>query len=338
MPGRNGQVTRFLTVLRLLEESPRGLTIKELTDMLQNRGFNETERTIRRDILGIEQSGFPLSERKDEATNSIRFVLEPHTKVTDHFLLTSRELIALFLARGVLVPLKDTPFYQDLESIFKKIDMTFGKNAKDYLTEMSQEFHFEPGPRWGLGIDPDTLTTVRSACTERQALSVVYSSANSQDKRQRKLGPHYLYFAKGSLYLVAEDFGDNKVKVFSVARMTDALMLDEEYQGEVMDPEQYFKSSFGVYRGKAPVHVRLQFAPEIAPYVKERRWHETQSVVSKGNGSITLTVDVALTPEFIQWVLGFGSKVEVLEPAELQTAIYEEASKLLERYKLKKVA
>jgi len=190
-----------------------------------------------------------------------------------------------------------------------------------------------------LGLDPDITETVRAACTERHVLSVAYHTASRGVTTTRKLGPHFLYFAKGSLYLVAEDLNERKVKVFSVPRIENAQMLDEDYNGETVDPEQYFGSAFGVYRGGEAKSVCVRFAPAIASYIRERRWHDSQRVVVKEQGFIELSLEVAITPELTQWILGFGPNAEVLEPKALIEEIQVEARKTVALYqKQKKVA
>jgi predicted DNA-binding transcriptional regulator YafY len=167
---------------------------------------------------------------------------------------------------------------------------------------------------------------------------VTYASANKGEKRPRRLGPHYLYFAQGSLYLVAEDMEEAKTKIFSVPRMSDAKMLDDAYEGQVTSPESYFNGTFGIFRGGTPEQVKLAFSPTIAPFVRERRWHSSQTIVNRGDGSILLSLEVSINPELVQWVLGFGAEVNVIEPDELMKKIVSAAEGVLAQYQKKKAA
>lgn len=339
MPGRNAQVSRLFTLLNLMELSPQGSTVNELLSKLKDRGHQVEKRTVYRDLEALQAAGFPLQESgQSDDTGATRWTLEKVTRINEHFVLTARELLALYMAKGVLAPLRETPFYESLQSVFNKIQERIGERGSDHLNEIANEIHFEPGPRWGLGIDPDLLETVRACCAEKQLLEVSYSSANSGNKTTRKLGPHFLYFSKGSLYLVAEDLKDKQVKVFSLPRMSDATMLDETYQGQPVEPDQFFKDSFGIFKSGQPVSIKIEFGPLVAPFVKERRWHESQTIVSKSDGSIVMNLEVAITPELVQWVLGFGEHAVVIEPFSLRNEVVGSANKLIKKYSSLKAA
>ena len=333
MPGRNAQVARFFALIDLLEKNPAGLTVTELWDKLRDRGHDSSKRTIYRDLQGIEQAGIPLfQEGEGSDQNAQRWRMERLTKINQYLVLSARELFALHLARGVLTPLRETPFFNDLEKVFEKIEEKLGSQAVQYVNELREEFRFEPGPKWGLGLDPEVLETVRSACAEGQLVEFTYNSVNSGTKRTRKVGPHYLYFSKGSLYLVAEDLEDQKVKAFALPRISHALLLDTAYEGLVTDPAEFFQGSFGIYRQGEPTRVSIRISNKLAAFVSERSWHPSQRVVHRKDGSVDLSLDVAITPELVQWVLGMASEAEVMVPLELRDAVTEEVRKLSSKY------
>ena len=333
---RNDQVSRIYAVLGLLEGAPHGLTVAEIWERLKDRDFEASKRTLYRDLEALSQAGFPLYSEGEETTQ--RWLLQRTTKIGQYLILSPRELVSLYLARGALTPLRDTPFYEDLTRVFNKIKEKLGEKGREYLETLGDEMRFEPGPRWGLGLDPDLLETVRACCAESQVLAVGYRSTRSQALSARRLGPHYLYFSKGSLYLVAEDLGDQQVKVFSLARMSDAVMVDEPYAGEPVLPEKMFEHSFGVFRGGTPVDVKIEFSSAVGPYVRERRWHQSQSVVSHKSGSIEVCLHVAITPDFVNWVLSFGAEARVVEPSLLRDQVVEAAQRVVKVYAAKKKA
>lgn len=339
MAGRNSQVSRIYMLLTILEGSRNGLTAAQLADRLHERGFSVSKRTVYRDLEALQAAGFPLIDGGTDFEHGTKWVLETTaTKVGQHFVLTSRELIALYLAKRCLQPLQETPFYQDLQSTFSKIEERISSQGQNFLDELQGEFQFEPGPQWGLGSSPQVIDTLHACCSERHQLEVTYASANSGTTRRRRLGPHYLYLARGSLYFVAEDLEDNTVKVFSVPRMSNPVMLDATYEGRIIEPDEFFESAFGVYRAGDPVRIKLTFSKVLGPYIKERRWHTSQQVVSRPDGSVEMTLESGITPELVQWVQSFGPDVKVLEPNELIQALCERAKTMLDQYNNSKKA
>ena len=332
MSGRNSQVARIYRIMQLIEGSRFGLTVSDITNMMLERGYDIQKRTVYRDLEALQAAGFPLESKGDTDKMASRWTIERDAKVGEYLTLGARELLALYLARSVLAPLEQTPFYEDLQSIFKKIEDKLGSNARAHLDELNQEFKFEPGPKWGLGLTPDMIDTVRAACTERQVLQMTYASANSGRQDTRRVGAHFLYFAKGSLYLIAEDLKDKKPKTFALSRIKAAELLDEPYTGEVTDPDAYFSSSFGVYRGEEISAVTIRFSATLAPYASERRWHKSQRIVTRPSGEVDLTLEVGLTPDLVQWVLGFGSGATVVEPARLRDMVRDEAQQVTQMY------
>lgn len=333
MSGRNAQVSRIYAILDMLEQCACGLSAAEIAKRVAEKGHQATKRTVYRDLEALNQAGFPLFPH-DEKTEEggTRWVLEKKARVNQYFVLSARELFALYLARGALTPLKHTPFYEDLEAIFIKFEEKLGTSHRDYIRSLSDELKFEPGPQWGLGLNPDTLETVRAACAEAQVINCVYNSVNSKKESKRSLGPHYLYYARGGLYLVAEDLNDQKVKVFALPRMKDAEMTDAPYEGVISTPEEYFGGALGVYQSGDIFEVAIDFTPEVASYVKERRWHPTQRIVQRDKGAIRLHLEVSRTPELWQWILGFGPNAEVVSPKALRDEIEELAKRTLKKY------
>lgn len=312
MSERNVQLARVLKIMRHLELNPHGITIQQLFDKIKD-DHSVTKRTVYRDLEGLGKAGFPVYEEPDaDDSRLMRWKCDSTLRLAKSLVLSPREFVALYLARHALSPLKDTPFFEDIELAFKKVEELLGPKGAEYLEQLSGGIHFEPGPRWGLGVDPEVIDTVRDCCDEGHVLSVKYRSQNSGDFRERRLGPHFLYFAQGSIYLVAEDLETKTVKVFSVPRMSDPQRLDDEYLGKSVDPNQFFENAFGVFQGGEPEKIKLVFTPVLAEFIRERRWHSSQQVVRAEDGSVELALHVAVTVELVNWVLGFGANVRVI--------------------------
>lgn len=333
MKGRNAQMTRVFKILTLLENHRYGLSAAEISSKLAERGIEVSKRTVYRDLDALKVAGFPLDMKGKNDDQGTRWTLEKASSLSHHLILSSQELWGLYFARKLLSPLEKTPFYDDLVTTFEKIEEKLGTEAKNYLGELEEELKFDAGPQLGVGISSEIIDTVKAACGERQVLSVTYASAHSQTTRRRKLGPYFLYFAKGSFYFVAEDLEAGIPKTFSVSRILEAELLDEVFEKEMIQPSDYFSDSFGVFRGDDAKEVVLRFSGNIAPYIKERIWHKSQEVEDLEDGVIALSFNIALTPELIQWIVGFGKDCLVVQPEELKKEVVNKSLEIVELYR-----
>lgn len=339
MSGRNGQVTRIYSILNLLEGAPHGLTVDDICNRIADIGHKISKRTIYRDLEALEGAGFPLTASDEKSDlGGTRWKMEKTKQINQYLVLSVRELVALYLSKNALKPLEGTPFYEDLESTFHKIQEKLTSKHKSFLQDLQKEIQFEPKPKWGLGVDAETLETVRAACSEGHIFQCKYNSVNSKTNKKRLLGPHYLYFAKGSIYLVAEDLEDKCTKLFSLPRMSEPVMLSEEYHGKILSAEELFQSSIGSFLGKNPEEIQIEFSADASTYIKERSWHKTQRIVSQQDGKITMYLEVAITPELVQWILGFGPNAVVIKPQALKNRVLTEVQLLLEKYNSRKAA
>lgn len=328
---RNDQVTRLFFLIHTLEGAPHGLTPKDLLSKATARGFTLTERTIYRDLEALE-AAFPFEFNIDPDTNAKRWKLGKHARVSGHFILTSRELFALYLAKGALEPLSHTPFYEDMQTVFKRLEERLDEKAAEHMGEIKKEVAIHVGPKWGQDVNHQILENIRAACAESHVLEIEYKSASSGQTTKRKVGPHFLYFSKGSLYLLAEDILDKKVKTFSLPRFESAEMTEDHFAHTKIDPDEYFANSFGAYHGTEAKHVELIFSQQIGTFIKERKYHASQKWTPHEKG-YKFEFDIAITPDFIQWILGFGHDCTVLAPAELKQELKERAEKILKMYR-----
>jgi predicted DNA-binding transcriptional regulator YafY len=90
------------------------------------------------------------------------------------------------------------------------------------------------------------------------------------------------------------------------------------------------KSALGIFRGPE-MDVRIAFRASAAPAILERQWHPSQTLESRPDGSVVLSLTVADTLELRRWVMSFGAEAEVLEPPSLREQIRNEAQTLLDQ-------
>ncbi len=78
--------------------------------------------------------------------------------------------------------------------------------------------------------------------------------------------------------------------------------------------------------------VVIRFDKLVADNVAEVRWHKTQSITRRADGSIDFEVIVDGLREISWWILGYGDQAEVVSPPELREMIAARVSNMARRY------
>jgi predicted DNA-binding transcriptional regulator YafY len=118
-------------------------------------------------------------------------------------------------------------------------------------------------------------------------------------------------------------------------RISNAVMLETAYSGDVVTPEDFFDGSMGVFSGSKIESVEIEFEAEVSQYVRERRWHQSQKTTALPNGRVRVALEVSDSPELHSWILGFGPSAKVISPSSLAEKVAVRAIETAERYKRK---
>ncbi len=182
----------------------------------------------------------------------------------------------------------------------------------------------------------EMLQLLNRGWLERRKLEIVYSTARRQGAiSQRVVHPYHIMPYVRSWQLIAYCENRQAVIMFKVDRIQKATLLDDTYEvADSFDPEKYMGNAWGVVRtvDQQPEEVELHFAPDAGRWVAEEYWHKSQQVEEQPDGSVIFRLNIAVTPEFVNWVLYYGSRVEVMRPNHLRTAVAAEHRQAAEVY------
>src|SRR4029078_5116436 len=122
---------------------------------------------------------------------------------------------------------------------------------------------------------------------------------------------------------------------FSVDALREATLLDARAK-EVAKTEldEYLKSGYGIFAGRAGEMATTKFTPQAARWVASQSWHSSQRARFEKDGSYVLEVPYANDRALVMEVLKFGPDVEVLGPESLRTKLSQqlEAARKAYRY------
>lgn len=323
---RSVQLSRIMGLLKELQRNPGGRHYREIA---RDLGFSE--RTAYRDLKALKGAGWPVKSgpragfwRLDESS-------------VPGILFTPSELTALALARQMLTGMPGSPFERPMESAFNKIKAACDREGiraleasdKRIFASLKRSRPYTRGQVW--------FGNILSALQAQETLRMVYFTRERGEESKREVDPYGLVFHEGAFYLVGFCHQRRDIRTFLVDRIRVAQGTGRKFEmPRDFSASEHFKNAWGILRGRMMVRVKARFDRTVAQLVREGRWHQTQRIEEGSGGAVILTVEVAGWEEIRRWLMGFGSAVEVLEPADLRESMAGEAVGMVAMYKRRK--
>jgi predicted DNA-binding transcriptional regulator YafY len=313
---RNAEVIRQWKILKTIEAG-RWTSAAALA-----REHGVSERTIRRDLEALQEAGFPLYDDRRDGKKVWRLIEGYKQRLTQSFTLS--ELAALYFSRNMLSFLGGAPFASDLEAAFGKIREALPERSLPYLARIQALFTARPDPWKDYSRKQDVIAGLIDAILHQRQARIAYYSFQSRRTKDYTLDPYRLVYYRGGLYLYARAHEYGEVRTFAVERVQKMEILDQGFEIPAdFSPSEYARSAFGISGGRAET-VELIFRPEMAGYIRERTWHESQRLEDQPDGSVRLVMDVAPGFELRAWIKGFLPHVRVVRPRGLRDEIARE--------------
>jgi len=287
-------------------------------------------RTVYRDLDALQAAGFPIYNERVNGTGFWALLESARKPVPVPFSLS--ELMALYFSRDAIKALKETVFYDSLESLLKKIKTTLPADAEKYLQQVEKCLKVGSGPHKKYGKFSKVIDILNKSIIEKKAVEIVYYTMSRKKVTRRQVEPYKLWFYGGGFYLIGHCCRKKEVRIFAVERIKSLNQTEKPFKVPAdFNFEDFMRHSFGVFRGE-PERVSIFFDADVADYVKEKIWHDSQQIQDQDNGSIIFRADVAVTRELIRWIMRWGAAAVVLEPEELRDEIQAEAAEMLAGY------
>ena len=323
---RNQEVIRQWKILHALEVARHGVSIDGLAADL-----DVTTRTIRRDLAALQEAGFALYDERDEL-GRVRWRIDGQVLKGLETGFTLPELCALYLSRHLLEAVSGTPFQRDLGHAFERLSRMLSPRMRQFLDRLPSVLVAKPGPRARSGdSSADIVSRLLEATLHFRVLAMRYHSISSGRMKDYLVHPYRLAFAQGGLYLLAFVPEYDAVRTFAVDRIASASLDKQTFTPVREVGDDVFADSLGVNTGPAE-RAEIEFAAQVAPYVRARVWHASQRLEERPDGRLSLTLDVCHDWGLRSWILSWGPFARVLSPDRLAQDIRLDLETACERY------
>ena len=325
MDDRLRKTERLIRIWILLQNNPFRFSTKSLAER-----FGVNVKTIYRDLDALTvELRVPVDHRRAKWGIGEGYFLPP-------IRLTVPEALTLFLAARLMLNYSHR-YDPHVDSTFTKLSSAVPPPLREQIQKTIDWMQKLPRDDRSLR----TLAKLAEGWVSQRRLRISYRSLPADEASDRIIEPYFIEPAAPghSSYVVAYCTRASAIRVFKVERIEGIDLTDETYTIPAdFDANKYFSGAWGIVVEGEEQTVRLRFSPEIARLMEETIWHPSQATEKQVDGSVIMTLRVFHTAELATWVLGWGEKVEVLEPVGLRKAVRETAKAMVGVYIEGKIA
>lgn len=315
------RTARLLQIMLMVAAAPRRYRRRDFV-----KQFEVSERMISRDIELISNiTGFNLKGgREGYSFERVPDLPMLHFNVAETLALLNAIRVAKQMS-GVNSP--------ELAAVVARIEALFPGELVSLLRQASRPGLITDRRQHRQGV----LAHLTKAWSERSKVRIVYETASRDGEvTERVVHPYYLLPYVRSWQLIAYCERRQDVRMFKLDRIHTVEILPASYTIPAdFDVNSYMHGAWGMMRADPSMAetVILRFTPEAGRWVAEEDWHPSQQTQTMEDGCVQFQVHIAITPEFVNWLLYYGAKVEVLEPEHLRRTVCEKHQAAADLYR-----
>jgi len=325
---------RQLTMLQHIPRIPARTTTKKLKDILEEKGFEVTQRTIQRDLKSLSAvlPGLQVDDEKDFPG----WFWSKETKLQDiptmdgNMALTF-QLVDYFLKNifppSVLGQLK--PYFDSASNVLNVIDDSGYAHWQEKVRILPRTQPLIPA-----NIDVDVITIIYEALFKGRQVRARYRTRAGDDVGY-DLHPLGLIFRESVAYLVATIWDYQDPRHLALHRFKHCELLDEDVviiEGFNLDDYLAAGSFEYVEKENGTIKLKALFFDGTGQHLLETPLNEDQKTLVLGDGQLQVEATVKDSAQIRWWLMGFGDGVEVLEPQNLRVEFAEIAENMKNLY------
>lgn len=176
---------------------------------------------------------------------------------------------------------------------------------------------------------------INLAINKNKRVEIKYKSLKEHELevKQRVVNPYGIFDYKGATYFYGYCENARDIRFFKLSRILEYQVMKERFvvkQNFVFD--EILEKSFGIFNDET-INLKLEIYYPMSEIVKEKQISKTQKITQIDEKTIRFEAKMNGYPEIKTWVMGMGSKVQVIEPVKLKEDVFKETTKIMDLYK-----
>ncbi|WP_419881599.1 helix-turn-helix transcriptional regulator [Peribacillus sp. B-H-3] len=287
--------------------------------------FETSVRTIYRDIQALSEAGVPIIGAPGTGYSLMEGYFLPPISFT------VPEAVSLLIGTEFIEQQFDDDYRVRSQAARGKIEAILPERVRNETSRVSKTMRLLISDKQvKQSKEKEYLGKIRGAILDERKISFHYTKrlTDSEGNRSsvRTVAPYGLVLIQGLWMLVARCDLRQDIRHFRLSRMTELINLGERFELPI-----HFNLRDYTPQDNRHLLVRLQFIHDIADKVKESNYHYIENMEKHQDG-LHVVLRVRQLDELVQWVLGWGAAVIVLEPESFRNRIREEVQKMFKRY------
>jgi predicted DNA-binding transcriptional regulator YafY len=279
--------------------------------------FEISKRTIYRDIEALCEAGVPVISTPGQGFSLVENYFLPSLNFT------ADEATLLLLGVEVMAQSFDAELHQAAQSATTKIRHVLPELLQTQVQRTQDNILFIPHAALSPA-EIDCLRQLRRAILRQQTIQFDYYARSSEPTITRQADPHKLVYVAGNWHLTAYCHLRQDFRTFRLARIDNLTLLPKTFTPLDISISEREREGLGV-RNQV---VRLLFSPEVTRWVQEDPYYFITDKIPTPEGLIVI-LHVRRLEDMLQWVLGWGRHVLVLEPENLRDLLLAETQAML---------
>lgn len=313
------RLIRLLNIIMAIQANP-GITAKELAERC-----GTTDRTIYRDL-----------ELLDHVVPIVRGEYGKGYRFDGNFAMyplnfSEQEELAFTVLPSIVDKDKLPPGFETAYDKVMGAHIRETKKKYDTLEDianiiqMGTPAYREEGSR-------NFLLPIMQAIIEQKTIRTIYHTQMRNQTTEREIDPYYLVPRDQRFYLIGYCNLKQDVRTFRISRFLEVEKTRRSFDKSDFDLSQYMKHTWSIRRGEKLFHFKIRFKPEVARYIKEEEMFVRPKLTDLPDGSLLFEATVNHEQEFMEWVVKYGPRAEILEPVEVRERFKKQLHQWLELY------
>ena len=328
MPKQEGQKSKLLTLLRILEQKTDEehlLNVPQLVELLEQQDILAERKSIYSDIDTLRSLGYDIQLRRGRGGGY--YMTEAPFELAELKLLVDAVYASKFITARKSKILIDK--LGQFTSKYRQEELDRKVLVSGRIKSTDEKILY-------------TVDALHSAITAGQQVQFKYCDWNLQKRMTPRhdgqlycVSPWVLVWENGNYYLIA--YTDGRLKHYRVDKMQNVRPLPDttregadEYAN--FDVNTYMQQMFGMFNGPLK-RVTLLCENRFAGAMIDRFGTGPVLVPCADGEHFTMTAEIQVSPQFFGWVAGFGTGVVVSGPPEVRAEMKKTLDQLQELYR-----